>query len=300
MKPEATSFTSSQFYKGILLANIAVLMFSLADVTFKWLSSDYHFSQMLFFRFALGLVLILAWIIPKGIKNYDTRRNYAMHFYRFLAMISAVATSVLSVKYLPLASHTILSFTCIFFTVILSVLFLNEKIGFRRLSAVIAGFIGVVLIVQPSEVTNFNIGVFYGFISAISYAFSILFTKKLTVTESGMTITFYYSIIGVVAMGLLAPFYWQPMTWFDLGLMCCLAFYGTISNLSLANAYKYIPVYIVTFCDYVTLLWAVIFGFLIWSELPTMLTLAGATIIIMSGYYIFMREQYHQKKKAHA
>lgn len=289
---------ASSYFLGVFLAIFGVYCYAMIDVIYKWLSSGYPIVELLFFRFLFGLIILFAWQGPKGFKKYHSGQYYKEHLIKFLCMVSAVVASIIALKLLPLTDFTVLCFTYVFFTIILAAIFFGEHVGVHRISAVIMGFAGVLFVMQPSA-ASFGWGGFFALLSAFMYGVTTLVTKKLSDTQHSITITIYYTVLGLVFSGLLLPFFWQTPTLIDLSLLFLVAIFGTVNNIVIIEAMHHIPVYLVSFFDYTTLIWAVLFGYLIWSEIPTYMTLTGALVIVGSGIYIIIREKIRQTKEGY-
>ena len=200
------------------------------------------------------------------------------------------------IRNLGLAEVTSLAFSGPIWVVIFSILFLGEKIKAKRWIAVGLGFIGVLIISKPGF-DNLNFYYIYPVIFTLGFASVSIFIRKLTlVNEPIYLIAFYFSICSG-AMGLLTlPFGgWVLPSLYELGLLVLIGLFGSVANLLLTQSYKLAEVSLTTPLKYLSLVFAIVFGFYFFNESPTIYTLSGASLIVISSAIIFIRE--HQLKK---
>ncbi len=267
---------------------ISVCAFSLMDVIVKW-SDDYPVGQVLFFRGFCGIIPIL-FLIPKDrfLDFYKTERPI-LHIKRCLAGLIAIVSIFVALRNLPLATVVSISFASPIFTTIFSIFLLNEKVGFYRWLAVFVGFIGIIIISEPGF-SSVNIYYIYPIIFCLGLSYVAIAIRKLSSTEPVWLISFFFSFSILIFS--LFSFYqkWIMPSLIDLILLSFIGILGGIANLWLSQSYKFSEVSLVSPLKYLALVFAIVFGYFIWDEIPTIKTLMGALLVILSSFIIFRRE----------
>ena len=267
---------------------ISVCAFSLMDVLVKW-SDSYPVGQVLFFRGFCGIIPIL-FLIPRNrfLDFYKTTRPL-LHFKRCLSGLIALVAIFIALRNLPLATVVSITFAAPIFTTIFSIFLLNEKVGLYRWLAVLVGFVGIIVITEPGF-SSLNFYYIYPIIFCLGLSYVAIAIRKLSTTEPVWLISFFFSF-SIAILGLLSLFQgWVMPNFFDLFLLSMVGILGGLANLWLSQSYKYSEVSLVTPLKYLALVFAIIFGYFIWSEVPTMKTLMGALLVILSSFIIFRRE----------
>ena len=279
---------------GFFYMFISVCAFSLMDVIVKW-SDDYPVGQVLFFRGFFGIIPIL-FLIPKDryIDFYKTTRPM-LHLKRCLAGLIALVAIFIALRNLPLATVVSISFAAPIFTTIFSIFMLNEKVGFYRWLAVIVGFVGIVIISEPGF-SSLNFYYIYPIIFCLGLSYVAIAIRKLSSTEPVWLISFFFSF-SIMILSFFS-FYqnWILPSFIDLFLLAMIGILGGLANLWLSQSYKFSEVSLVTPLKYLALIFAIIFGYFIWDEIPTLKTLLGATLVILSSFIIFRREMILKKR----
>ena len=273
----------------------SVICFSIMDICVKWL--DYYpVGQVLFLRFFIGFVPIF-FIIPRNkfLSFYKTTRP-GLHAFRAISGALAIIALFYGLRELPLADVVSLTFGGPIFVTIASIFFLSEKVGIKRWSAVFLGFIGMLLIVQPAFV-DLNYYYISPIIFCIFFACVAISVRSLSKTEANYTIAFYFTFLCMI-IGLCSIFFvdWIMPSKIDLLIFIVMGLCGSIANLLLTQSYRLAEASLVTPIKYLSLVFAIFFGFFIWSEVPKILTLVGATLVILSSLIIFIRESQLKKQ----
>ncbi len=278
---------------GFFYMFISVCAFSLMDVIVKW-SDDYPVGQVLFFRGFFGIIPIL-FLIPKDryVDFYKTTRPM-LHLKRCLAGLIALVAIFIALRNLPLATVVSISFAAPIFTTIFSIFMLNEKVGFYRWLAVIVGFVGIVIISEPGF-SSLNFYYIYPIIFCLGLSYVAIAIRKLSSTEPVWLISFFFSF-SIMILSFFS-FYqnWILPSFIDLFLLAMIGILGGLANLWLSQSYKFSEVSLVTPLKYLALIFAIIFGYFIWDEIPTLKTLLGAALVILSSFIIFRREMILKK-----
>ncbi len=279
---------------GFFYMFISVCAFSLMDVIVKW-SDDYPVGQVLFFRGFCGIIPIL-FLIPKDryFDFYKTTRP-ALHFKRCLAGLIALVSIFVALRNLPLATVVSISFAAPIFITIFSIFLLDEKVGLYRWMAVLVGFLGIIFITEPGF-SALNVYYIYPIIFCLGLSYVAIAIRKLSSTEPAWLISFFFSF-SIMLLSFLS-FYqgWILPSLLDLFLLSMVGILGGLANLWLSQSYKYSEVSLVSPLKYLGLVFAIIFGYFIWNEVPTSKTLLGALLVIVSSIIIFRREMYLKKK----
>ena len=273
---------------------ISVCAFSLMDVLVKW-SDAYPVGQVLFFRGFCGIIPIL-FLIPRDrfLDFYKTTRPL-LHFKRCLSGLIALVAIFIALRNLPLATVVSITFAAPIFTTIFSIFLLKEKVGLYRWLAVLVGFVGIIVITEPGF-SSLNLYYIYPIIFCLGLSYVAIAIRKLSTTEPVWLISFFFSF-SIAILGLLSLFQgWVMPNFLDLFLLSMVGILGGLANLWLSQSYKYSEVSLVTPLKYLALVFAIIFGYFIWSEVPTLKTLIGALLVILSSFIIFRREMILKKR----
>ena len=267
---------------------ISVCAFSLMDVIVKW-SDEYPVGQVLFFRGFCGIIPIL-FLIPRErfLDFYKTERAF-LHIKRCLAGLIALLSIFIALRNLPLATVVSISFAAPIFTTIFSIFLLNEKVGLYRWLAVLVGFIGIIVIAEPGF-SSLNFYYVYPIIFCLGLSYVAIAIRKLSSTEPVWLISFFFSF-SIMLLSFFSLYQkWIMPNFIDLFLLSMIGILGGLANLWLSQSYKYSEVSLVTPLKYLALVFAIIFGYFIWEEVPTLKTLIGASLVIISSFIIFRRE----------
>ena len=273
---------------GFFYMFISVCAFSLMDVIVKW-SDNYPVGQVLFFRGFCGIIPIL-FLIPKDrFFNFYKTERVALHIKRCLAGLIAIVSIFVALRNLPLATVVSISFASPIFTTIFSIFLLDEKVGFYRWLAVLVGFIGIVIISEPGF-SSLNIYYIYPIIFCLGLSYVAIAIRKLSSTEPVWLISFFFSFSILILSFFSLYQQWIMPSFVDLILLSSIGILGGIANLWLSQSYKFSEVSLVSPLKYLALVFAIVFGYLVWDEIPTIKTLMGALLVILSSFIIFRRE----------
>ena len=267
---------------------LSICAFSIMDLIVKW-SEHYPLGEVLFFRGFFGL-LFYFFIIPKErLKDFYYTKRAGLHFLRCMFGLIALLAIFTALRNLPLATVVSISFAAPIFATIFSIFFLSEKVGFFRWLAVFVGFIGIVIITEPGF-SSLNIYYVYPIIFCLGLSYVAITIRQLSTTEPVWLISLNFSAAITLASIFTIPFGWIMPNIKDLILLSLIGVFGGVANLWLSQSYKFSEVSLVTPLKYLALVFAIIFGFFIWSEVPTFKTLIGALLVIISSVIIFRRE----------
>jgi drug/metabolite transporter (DMT)-like permease len=190
---------------------------------------------------------------------------------------------------MPLAEAFALTFTGPIFITVLSIPILGEKVGMRRWTAVLIGFVGVLIMLRPGS-DALRVEALLPLTAALCYAFIMLLSRKLSQRETVISVLFWTALIGSAVSGLALPVEWLPPTPRDWALFILLGLLGSLTMWFMTLAYRHAPAAVVAPFDYTILLWGVLIGWVVWHELPAPEIWPGAAILIGCGLYIMHRE----------
>ena len=278
---------------GFLYMFMSICAFSLMDVIVKW-SVNYPIGQVLFFRGFFGIIFYL-FVIPRDrLHNFYITKRAGLHFLRCASGLIALVAIFIALRKLPLATVVSLSFAAPIFTTILSIFLLSEKVGVFRWLAVIIGFIGILVITEPG-ISELNIYYIFPIIFCLGLSYVAIAIRQLSSTEPVWLISFYFSLSITILSLFTIPQGWVMPNFNHLILLSLVGVFGGVANLWLSQSLKYAEVSLVTPLKYLALVFAIIFGYFIWDEIPTIKTLLGALLVIISTLIIFRREIYRDK-----
>tara|TARA_B100001964_G_scaffold41125_1_gene45312 strand:- start:733 stop:1611 length:879 start_codon:yes stop_codon:yes gene_type:complete len=278
---------------GFLYMFLSVSAFSFMDLIVKW-SDNYPIGEVIFFRGFFGLIPIFLLIPRERLRNFYQTKRHKLHFQRCLSGLIALIAIFIALRKLPLATVVSISFAAPIFITIMSIFFLNEKVGMYRWLAVLVGFIGIVFITEPN-LNSFNIYYLYPIIFCIGLSYVAIVIRRLSLTEPIWLIGFYFSFTIMMTSFLTLPYGWIMPSLKDFILLSLVGILGGAANLLLTQSYKFSEVSLVSPLKYLSLLFAIFFGYLIWNEIPSYKTLVGASLVILSSIIIFRREIYLKK-----
>jgi len=278
---------------GFLYMFISICAFSIMDLIVKW-SENYPIGEVLFFRGFCGMIPIF-FLIPKEryFNFYKTNRPF-LHFKRCVSGLVAIVAIFIALRNLPLATVVSITFAAPIFTTIMSIFFLSEKVGLYRWLAVLVGFIGILIISEPGF-SSLNFYYIYPIIFCLGLSYVAIAIKQLSSTEPVWLIGLYFSFSIMIMSFFTLPQGWIMPNLKDLFLLCMVGILGGLANLWLTQSYKFAEVSLVTPLKYLALLFAIFFGYIFWDETPTIKTLLGAALVIISSIIIFRREIYLKK-----
>ncbi len=278
---------------GFLYMFLSICAFSLMDVLVKW-SVDYPIGQVLFFRGFFGIIFYFFIIPRERLHNFYKTKRPGLHFLRCASGLIALVAIFVALRKLPLATVVSISFAAPIFTTIFSIFLLSEKVGIFRWLAVIIGFFGILIITEPG-ISQLNIYYIFPIIFCLGLSYVAITIRQLSTSEPVWLISFYFSLSITLLSFFTIPKGWVMPSFNHLILLSFIGIFGGVANLWLSQSYKYSEVSLVTPLKYLALVFAIIFGYLIWGEVPTIKTLIGASLVIISTLIIFKREIYNKK-----
>ena len=281
-------------YNGMACMVVGVLMLASADAITKLLIVDFHAGEIIFYRGVFAFLPLLPLIVRNGgIRSLRLQQPRGVWWRGVIALVTSVFVA-LSFINLPLAEASALIFTSPIFLTALSPWLLGEKVGWQRWSAVLIGFAGVVVMIEPGS-SAFTIWAFVPLIAALCSASRDILTRRLGIVDSATTVMFYTSIVALIGGAITMP--WagpvpnaeQWALFMVSGVFVSLAHLLIVMALQLAEGPTVAPL------KYVSLVWSAILGYLIWGDVPGVWKVFGAMMVVAAGLFILYRETRIQK-----
>jgi drug/metabolite transporter (DMT)-like permease len=300
--------TSSNL-KGVSFLVLALFIISLQNIAVKWMGGDYSALEIVAFRSLVALPCTLLFYRLESKRGLPKTQQPKLEYLRGVFLFLSYTTFMMGLAALPLADVEAIRFSGPLMITFLSVVMLGEKVGPRRWLALIIGFAGVLLIVRPGS-TTFDLGSIFILISVLFYALTVMTTRRLQANDSSATMAYYSSLVYLVAALVLVPLpilvgevpdahpsiaflirAWSMPTLFDWLIMSGLGLVWAGWMYFMSRAYSLAQASVIAPFEYVSLPINIMWGFVIWQEIPTWLTLAGAVLTLFSGIYVLYREQ---------
>ena len=283
--------------KGIFIIIIATLFFAIMDGVSRYLAETYNVFVINMIRsWVLALFVILISLRKKdGIKKVLSSKQPFVQFIRGVLLTLAILIGVYSFTKLGLVqTHSIMSFFPLI-VVAFSGPILNEKIGIQRWLAVIFGFIGIIIILDPVNFI-FSFDGLLPLLGAFVLGFYTILTRKVSETDKSETSFFWVAIIGFFIMSCLGPFHWEPILFNDWGWMALLCVLSTVGHFLLIMAYENAEASILQPFTYFQLLFASIIGICFFNDKITLSIFVGGSIVVLSGIFAAWRNHVKNKK----
>jgi drug/metabolite transporter (DMT)-like permease len=285
----ATASSARSAQLGIAVMLLGILLFSLNDVMGKWLVATYSVGQVLLIRSAAALLILAPFVWKIGLSPLVRVEQPGMQALRVLLSSLEVYCFYFAVSYLPLADVMTYWLAAPIYVAALSPFLLGEHVGWRRWSAIFVGFIGVIVALEPSAAT-LTAPALISIFGSFAFAFMMLSGRSLRGTSD--TVLVFWQMAGAGLFGLVtAPFGWVTPTAPDFALLCLLGAVAMVAHVCVNRALKLADAATVAPFQYTLLLWAVIFGWLVFGDVPRPALLFGAAIIVAAGLFIFFRER---------
>ncbi len=267
----------------------SAVSFTLMTMLIKFLGEDYPPTLQAFYRQAFGLMVMLPIMLHDPVAAFRTTRPGIVLF-RSLAGTVGMILSFYAYQKLPLAEANALSFTRTLWLVPLAAFVLKEHVGPRRVSATLIGFLGALLMLQPAATGEMGLAAAAALVAAFLVAMSVTGMKFMTRDHTTTTLMAWSAVLGFLFMIPPALFVWRWPSWPDLGMLAAMGVLGTITHACYIKGMAEGDAAVMAPLDYTRLVFAIFFGYVVFGEVPNVLTLCGALIIIASTLYITIRE----------
>ncbi|MCV2448741.1 DMT family transporter [Paracoccus sp. DMF] len=272
---------------GILLLLMAIFTFTLMDATGKYLATRYHPVQVVWVRFVANLAIVALVLAPRLRSALATRRP-VVQLFRGVTQLGSILLFFSSLQFIGLAEATaIMDINPVLIT-LGAALFLGESIGIRRALGIAAALCGALIIIRPGAGV-FQPAAVLPLIGAFTYAAGAILTR-IARSDSTATSVLWSALVGSVLASFAVPFFWQPIAAGDLWAFALLGLFGTVAQALLIRAFALAEAAAIAPFGYTGLIWAGLWGWLFWGNLPDLWTVTGALIIVGAGLYVWMRE----------
>ena len=278
-----------QVLRGALLMAAAAACYAMMHASVRYLSSQLHPFEITFFRNLFGFIVLLPWFVMHGWQPLHTRR-FGLHLLRASSNVVAMLMFFMALSMTPLVLVQALGFTAPLFATVLAIFILGERVRIRRWTALIAGFIGALIIIRPG-IQPVELGSLLTVGSAAVWGFTLITIKILSRTDSAITITAYMVLLMSPLSLLPALFYWtwpEPAAWFWL-VFCGVT--GTVAQLLMTQSFRVAEATVVMPLDFTKIVWGALIGYLAFGETVDVWTFAGAAVIFSGVTYITYRER---------
>jgi drug/metabolite transporter (DMT)-like permease len=285
--------------RGIGLKVLSVTVFTAMAVCVKATAPDIPPGERVFFRSAFAIPVIVGWLVwARNLRHgLDTLQPMG-HFWRGLVGTAAMGLGFTALGLLPLPEATALGYAAPLLTVIFAAMFLGERVRVFRLSAVVVGLVGVVIVLSPrltvlspEDASQLQaIGAFAAVLGAVFAALAQVFVRKLVQTEATAAIVFYFSLTAALLSLVTLPFGWAVPDVRQAALLVGAGLLGGIGQILLTESYRHAETSVIAPFEYVSMLLALVLGYLLFAEIPTRPMLIGAALIIAAGLFIIWRE----------
>ena len=274
---------------GIGLVIFMTICFSSLDASAKYFGNELPLWVLLWGRYVFNFLFVALFFFRGAPAEIIHTRNLKMQILRSILLVSSTLTFWLALMFLPLADCVVILFIAPLLVTVLAAPILGESVGRHRRTAVIIGFVGVLVVMRPGF-TIFSWVSILPFTTAFLYAGVQLSTRILGRIEGALTTLLYSSAGGAIICTIGVLFFWvtpSPVQWL---VLVWLGFLGALGHYLMIKAYQLAPASLLAPFDYTTLIWATILGFVVFGDLPDGWTVLGALIIMSSGLYLIRRE----------
>jgi drug/metabolite transporter (DMT)-like permease len=273
-------------------------IFTSTSAMIRLLSTQVESVQTAFFRAVISVILLLPMIVAGRVKPWHSKRIIG-HFWRTAMGTGSMVLGFYAVSMLPLADATAIAFSQPLFSVVVAALVLGEKVRWRRWSATVIGFAGVLIMVRPGE-GSLQLGALVALANAAAVSISILLVRRLSDSETPLMILTQFAIFSTILLTVPAILVWRWPDFWGWVLAVGIALSATVGQYFWVQAFKAGEMSAVAPFEYMRLPFAVFVGWLIWGEMPVIWTYVGASIVIGSALYIAHREHQLARERRRA
>ena len=276
--------------RGPILNLSAWLILPIMDAIAKYLSYSLPILQITWFRFFFSAVITGIFIYLFSRKSFVRSKNIKSQVLRGILLLTSSLLFFYAISVISLAKALTLAFICPLIVTALSPYFLKERVGRRRWTAVIVGFIGVLLVIRPG-IVEFNWASLASLGTGLCYAIYLIVTRSLKDTDNGLLTLLFTSIVGTVVLSVYLPFVWVNPSLNQLFLALNMGFIAALAHGLIIISYNYSDASKLAPLGYFEIIPNIIIGYIWFSDFPDKYTVLGLLVIILSGIYVFRREQ---------
>lgn len=286
--------------RGIGLKILSISVFTLMMVCIKLAAARVPPGEAVFFRSLFAIPVIIGWLaFTNNLRHGFDTRNPMGHLWRGLVGVGGMGLGFTALGLLPLPEVTALGYAAPLLTVIFAAMFLGERVRAFRLTAVAIGLVGVMIVLSPrltidgvEEASKLQaIGAMAALLGAVFAALAQVFVRKLVHTEQTAAIVFYFSLTATILSLATLPFGWVLPTWREAALLVSAGLLGGVGQILLTESYRHAETSVIAPFEYVSMIFALALGYLVFEEVPTGTMLAGAALIVAAGLFIIWRER---------
>lgn len=280
---------SAGYGRGIACQLTAVFLFAIMGILVKGLGDSYPTSQIIFFRSLPALLPLFLYLPAQGGWRALLTRRPDLQFVRASIGVASMFAGFYALSQMDFATYVTISFSAPLFGTLLAIPFLGEKVGFKRLAAVLTGFAGVALAAAPDG-SGISLYALLALAAAFAYGSIMVVMRKLGSVDRSAATVFYFTLAGVVVGGTIMLFEWVTPTFVDLALLIGVGIIGGVAQMFMTEAFRQAPTSVIAPFDYTAMLWAATLGYLVFGNIPSNQVIAGASIICCAGLFILYRE----------
>lgn len=285
--------------RGIFYKLCSVVMFIIMAAIIKTTAAHVPAGQAVFFRSLCAMPVIVVWLLMRGELGTGLRASAPMgHIWRGVVGTLAMGLGFAGLAYLPLPEVTAIGYAAPLLTVVFAAMFLGEDVRLFRISAVVMGMIGVMIVLSPRLTVvpgvgddAATLGAMLVLGGAVFAALAQVFVRKLVLKETTSAIVFYFSLTATVLSLATLPFGWVIPDATETGLLVLAGLLGGVGQILLTSSYREADASVVAPFDYASMLFALAIGYWVFDEVPTITMLIGATIVVTAGVLIIWRER---------
>jgi drug/metabolite transporter (DMT)-like permease len=285
----------NQVGRGILYMVASTVMFAGGNAVVKWEVDIYPVGEVAFFRAAFAFATVALMILPRTGWGVLRTQRYREHLRRGLSQFGSMMCWFLAVRVLSLGSATAIGFAAPLFTTLLSIVVLKEQVGIHRWSALVVGFIGVLVVTHPGPGTM-TVGALFGLGNAVLISTVAIAIRRMSISESPETLTLYQMTTITLCTLFLLPLGFRPPAWTDVLLLALAGIGNGVAQFWWTRSLSLAPPSAIVPFNYLSLVWATILGFAVWGDRPGESLLFGSTIVVASGLYILWRETLRRRR----
>ena len=275
--------------RGILFMIVATILFAAASAASKWLVAIYPVGEVLFLRSLSSFIACAMVLLPiTGLSVFATRRPFD-HIARGLSQSISQLCLLLAFSLMPLAGAVAINFSAPLFAAVVSIVWLKERAGYVRGSALLIGFFGVLVVTNPGA-NSLTLGALFALTNAVMYGTVTVAVRGMTRTESANTLVIWQASVLAFFHSFLLFFGWRSPTPLDAAMLFGTGFINAIGQWFWTKALHLAPAPAVTPFYYLMLVWALVIGFAVWGDVPSMSLLIGSAIVVATGLFLFLRE----------
>lgn len=286
----AAPLTADKPFIGIGLTCLAMAIFSAMDGLSKLLTAQFPPPQIAWSRFLFILLFLTPVVLFRGGARKLRSTRPPLQIARGFCMLFSALLFIFGLSYLPIADATSIGFVSPLFVTALSIPILNEKVGIRRWSAVLVGFVGILVLVRPGS-SSFTAAGFFPVASSACWALGLIITRIMQSSDSVLTTLAWSTGVGFIALTPIALPLWHPPSAESWALLAVAALLSMIGQLFLISAFRFAPASLLAPFSYTQIVWATLIGLFVFGTVPDPHTGIGAAIVVASGLYILHRER---------